>query len=121
MIKDKMKSLALKASQVVTCASVMAMSLPSVAFADDDKDGFLMQEIKIDPSNVDSTTIISRLLGIIAGIFIVVGLFRCGTAIFQILEAYSEDNSAAINKGVKQLAIGAAFIGAPTLMIFLFK
>lgn len=120
MIKDKMKSLALKASQVVTCASVMAMSLPSVAFADGDG-GFLMQEIEIDPGNVNSTTIISRLLGIIAGIFIVVGLFRCGTAIFQILEAYSEDNSAAINKGVKQLAIGAAFIGAPTLMIFLFK
>ena len=118
-IKEKMKAVAQKASHAMTCASVMALSAPFSAYATNT--GFNTQEITVDPSNINATTIISRLLGIIAGIFIIIGIFRCGTAVFQILEAYSEDNSAAINKGVKQLAIGAAFIAAPALMIWLFS
>ena len=117
-VKEKIKSVTKKAGEVATYAGVMAMTMPFTSFASNT--GFNMQEIQVDVDNVDAGTIISRLLGIITGIFVVIGVFRCGTAVFSILEAYSEDNSAAINKGVKQLAIGAAFIAAPLLLKFLF-
>lgn len=116
VVKEKMHSMVSKASKVLSCAGAMAMSLPTYAFADD----FFNQTVTVDPNAVDATSMMGKLLGVISAVFIIIGIFRCGTAIFSILEAYSEDNSAAINKGVKQLAIGAVFIAAPLLMNFLF-
>lgn len=116
VIKDKMKAIASKTAKIASCAGALMAYFPTVAFADD----FFTHEVTVDPNNVDATTMMGKLLGVISVVFIIVGIFRCGTAAFTILEAYSEDNSAAINKGVKQLAIGAVFIAAPVLMQFLF-
>lgn len=123
VIKNKMKAIANKTAKIASCASALMAYFPTVAFAagsGESSDGFFTHEVSVDPNNVDATTMMGKLLGVISVVFIIVGIFRCGTAAFTILEAYSEDNSAAINKGVKQLAIGAVFIAAPLLMQFLF-
>lgn len=77
-----------------------------------------MDEITVN-TDVEAQDIMNRLLAIIAGLFVLVGIIKTGTSIFSILEAYSEDNSAAVNKAVKQLGIGVAFIAAPALVAFL--
>lgn len=99
----------------------MVMMSSSTAFAASGDGTFLgrpFESVKVG-SAISATTIVGRLLGIISAIFILVGLFRVGTSIFSILEAYSEDNSAAMNKALKQLGIGSAFIAAPIIIRFL--
>lgn len=66
--------------------------------------------------NINATTMMGKLIGVIAAIFVVIGLFKSATSVFSILEAYSEDNTAAMNKSLKQLGIGIAFIAAPLLV-----
>lgn len=117
-VREKLSHVAGKCKKAAVTASAMAMAFPMSAYAAGDE--FFNQEVNIDPSNVSATGMMGKLLGVISVVFIIVGIFRCGTAAFTILEAYSEDNSAAINKGVKQLAIGAVFIAAPIMMKFLF-
>lgn len=114
----KLKELADKAQKVALCASTMAMMAPCTAFANGNA-FFQDHGIKVNTS-VDTTTIINRLINVVAGVFIVIGIFQVATAIFKLLEANAEDNAAASNKAVKQLCIGGLFIGAPALLIFLF-
>lgn len=71
--------------------------------------------------NIDATTMMGKLIGVIAAVFVVIGLFKAATSVFSILEAYSEDNTAAMNKSLKQLGIGIAFIAAPFLVGWLLK
>ena len=71
--------------------------------------------------NIDATTMMGKLIGVIAAVFVVIGLFKAATSVFSILEAYSEDNTAAMNKSLKQLGIGIAFIAAPLLVGWLLK
>ena len=113
----KLGQLADKAKKVALCASTMAMMAPYTAFADD---AFFQDRGITINTDVNTTTIINRLVNIVAGVFIVIGIFQVAMAIFKLLEAHSEDNAAASNKAVKQLCIGGLFIGAPALLIFLF-
>ena len=117
MISKKLCQATDKVKKVVETASTMVMLAPFTSLADDDF--FQDRGITIN-SGVSSTEIINRLINIVAGVFIVIGLFQVAMAIFKLLEAHSEDNAAGQNKAIKQLCIGGLFIGAPALLMFLF-
>ncbi|MCD8082182.1 MAG: hypothetical protein LUE86_01320 [Clostridiales bacterium] len=83
--------------------------------------GFLngsMTEISVN-ADVSAQSVVNRIVTIIAGLFIIVGLLKTATSAFGMLEAYSEDNSAAMTKHTKQLGIGVAFIASPFLITWL--
>ena len=111
-VKDKVEATAIAAYLGLSA------TMPGKVFC---SGGFLdgsMDEITVN-TDVEAQDIMNRLLAIIAGLFVLVGIIKTGTSIFSILEAYSEDNSAAVNKAVKQLGIGVAFIAAAALVAFL--
>ena len=109
-VKDKVEATAIAAYLGLSA------TMPGKVFC---SGGFLdgsMDEITVN-TDVEAQDIMNRLLAIIAGLFVLVGIIKTGTSIFSILD--SEDNSAAVNKAVKQLGIGVAFIAAPALVAFL--
>lgn len=99
-----------------SAAWLAVMTAPITSYA-----GFLGGDVETISVNTDisAKTMLGKLIGIIAGLFVLVGIVKCATSAFSILEAYSEDNSAGVNKAVKQLGIGVAFIAAPMLLTFL--
>ena len=119
-MKQTVKNLVSKAKKTAICASTMAMTMPFTAMASGGDGFFEDHGITVNP-DVSPMDMVNKMINIVAGMFIIMGLFMVTMAIFKWLEAHSEDNSAAQTKAIRQICIGAAFIGAPALLIFLFS
>lgn len=120
VVTSKIKQAANKAAAVVSGAAGGLYAAYNAALLNIYcGDFFTAQEVTVNP-DMDATAAMGKLLTIIAGAFIAVGLFMLISGLFSYLEAKSEDNAMGESKAVKKMAIGAAFVAAPVLVNFVF-
>ena len=82
---------------------------------------FTSHEVDINVDNVDATTTMNKVVSVIVGIFICLGLFTMVTGFFAYLEAKSEENAMGESKGIKKMVVGIVMIAAPVIVKFIFS
>jgi heme/copper-type cytochrome/quinol oxidase subunit 2 len=78
------------------------------------------QEVTVN-SNITGAQILNRIVTIMAGVFVIVGLFGVVSGVFKYLEAKQDENSAGENKATRQIGLSIVMIAAPAVLIYIFK
>ncbi len=115
-IANKVKATAYKASLMAGAAPLMLKN----AMASEGDIGWITgNDITVDPSNLNGNDILNRVVTVMVGAFVLLGIVWTISGILAWIEADNEGNTTAQTKAVKKIITGILAILAPMVIKFI--